>query len=666
MPANPNKLSQFWQELKRRKVVRVITVYAASAFVILEAVDIIFPRMGFPDWTVTFVIFLIVIGFIITVILSWVYDIKPEGGIVKTKPAEDETREDKQVSSKGWKIASYFSFVVIVGLIILNVIPGSENKEIPDKSIAVLPFINDSTDDENEYFINGTMEAILDNLCKIENLRVPGRTSVEQYRNALKPIPVIAEEMDVSYILEGSGQRDGNRILLTVQLLDAKKDEHIWSDTYNREIEDRFALQAEIAEIIADEIEAIITPKERELIESIPTSNLTAYDFYQRGREEHWKYWSDNNNQPALNRAEKLYFKALEYDSLFAKAYAGLAIIYWDKYYWHEYLSEEFLDSVLTLCQTALSFDNQLSEAYVTRGNYFGSRGEIDKAHQEYDRALLYNPNSWEAYWSKGLLYSNFFDLIKSIDNITKAIALNRGPMLPVFLKGLGWQYSLVDFPEKFRYYLDEALKLDNDTADFYYNLCLNEYIHCNFKKAVEYGEIAFDMDSVNVTIEDLEILIQANYLAGNYSEALRHVNELFEKRKSGGQEGLSTNYTIGYILWVNGYEDEANEFYDEMIKNFNRLSELGRLYALRAGFYYDLAGIYSFREETDKSFDNLRFIKNTEHVFIGNIMGLQYDPLFNNIRDESEFQQILSDMKSKYQAEHEKVRQWLEENEML
>ena len=157
-----------------------------------------------------------------------------------------------------------------------------------------LPFKNDSPDQERMYFINGTMEAILDNLCKIEDLRVPGRTSVEQYRDNPKPIPTVAEELDVSYILEGSGHRDGNNVRLIIQLLDGRKDQHLWSKTYDSDIEEIFSMQSEIAQLVAAEIEAFITPEEKQLIEKVPTANLTALDFYQRGNEERRKYSSDN------------------------------------------------------------------------------------------------------------------------------------------------------------------------------------------------------------------------------------------------------------------------------------------------------------------------------------------------------------------------------------
>ena len=198
----------------------MITVYAGAAFVIIELINNITEPLRLPDWTPTLVIVLLAIGFPIVFIVSWIYDAHPEGGVVKTDPVDKLKAEDITISSTGWKIASYISFVVIVGLIVLNVIPRTSNRKILDKSIAVLPFRNDSPDEEKMYFINGTMDAILDNLCMIADLRVRSRNTVEQYRDNPKPTPVVAEELNVSYVLQGSGQKIGNRVHLTVQLID--------------------------------------------------------------------------------------------------------------------------------------------------------------------------------------------------------------------------------------------------------------------------------------------------------------------------------------------------------------------------------------------------------------------------------------------------------------
>jgi TolB-like protein len=317
MPDKPDNPLNFWQELQRRKVVRVITVYAAAAWVILEFISNIEEPFGLPDWTTKLVFVILCVGLIISIILSWIYDITPEG-IEKTKPVHKVSKDDKPVSSKSWKIASYISFVVIVGLIVFNIVPRfnrSEVKEILDKSIAVIPFIDDSPNKDNEHIINGIMEDLLINLQSIKDLRVPGRTSVEQYRNNPKHISEIATELGVNYIVEGSGQKYGNHYTLRVQLLEGATGMHIWGHKFEQDIgsmEDIVSFISAISSSIAEELKAIITPEEKQLIEKLPTTSLTAYDFYQRGREEQVQYWLDSDNKDALERAEDLYYKALE------------------------------------------------------------------------------------------------------------------------------------------------------------------------------------------------------------------------------------------------------------------------------------------------------------------------------------------------------------------
>jgi TolB-like protein len=179
--------------------------------------------------------------------------------------------------------------IVVVVLFIFNVIGGEKQTNELDKSIAVLPFIDDSQDKENTSFINGIMDEVLINLQTIRDLRVPGRTSVEQYRNnETKSIPEIAKELDVNYIVEGSGQKYGSTFRLRVQLIEAAKDRHLWGESYEQKIErveDIFSVQNQIAISIAAELKAIITPEEKQLIEKTPTASLQAYDYYQRGKE---------------------------------------------------------------------------------------------------------------------------------------------------------------------------------------------------------------------------------------------------------------------------------------------------------------------------------------------------------------------------------------------
>jgi len=218
-----------------------------------------------------------------------VYDIQPEGGIVKTEPARKDSEKPTPTSSKGWKIASYISFVVIVGLIVLNIIPRSTNKKILEKSIAVLPLEYLSEDPNKQYLANGVLDAITGHLSMIEGLRVMPRTSVEQYRENKKTAKQIGEELGVSYLIEGSFLMIGDQVKLTIQLVVANAGDHVLFNEYDRNYEDIINVQSEVAQTIAKEIEIAITPEEQALIEKVPTTSLRAYDFYQRGREEQLK-----------------------------------------------------------------------------------------------------------------------------------------------------------------------------------------------------------------------------------------------------------------------------------------------------------------------------------------------------------------------------------------
>jgi len=670
MSDKPNNPFQFWQELKRRKVIRVIPVYAAASFVLLELVDIIADPFGLPDWTLKFVVVLLSIGFIISIILSWIYDVTPEG-VKKTKPISKVTEQQKETGSKmiGWKITSCISVVIIIGLLLVNIFGIRKQAEVDttlEKSIAVLPFINDSPDDENMYFINGIMEEVLINLQTIKDIRVPGRTSVEQYRNQTKSISEIANELDVDYIVEGSGQRYGNMIRLRVQLLEGAKDKHIWAESYEQELrkpEDIFKIQSQIAQTIAAKLEAIISPEEKQRIEKVPTSSLIAYDFYQRAREEHVVYQIGFQTRKVLTNVEDLYHKALEYDTTFARAYVGLAQVYWDKHYWEIYFSEESLDSVLILADIALSYDDQLAEAYTVKGEYYREKGSIGQAIEEYDKALKINSNNWLAYFGKGRLYFDV-DNIKSIDYFQKAISVTHGSELPALLRWIGFNYMVMDCVEKGNQYIQKALKLDGDSMQYYLYLGRGKSIAGKYEKANEYLKKGYSIDTTH--INNLSALGLNYFFLGQYAESLKYYKKLVEKSMATGNLDINYMHRIGYAYWRNGYKEEAEYYFDKQINYCKRANELGRPYSQMLYTYYDLAGVYAFRGEKEKSFENLRIFNQKQFIQFMIVTLIKNDPLFDSIRDEPEFQQIVRDLEAKYQAEHERVRKWLEEQEML
>jgi len=393
----PNKLSRFWQELKRRKVVQVITVYAGAAFVIIELINNIAEPLRLPEWTPTLVIVILLVGFPLAVIFSWIFDISPEGGIVKTEPADRIKSGAIPGISNGWKIASYISFAVIVGLIVLNIIPRTGKKEILDKSIAILPFRNDSPDKENAYFINGTMESILNDLSRIKDLRAISRSSVEKYRDSAVNIPDVAKELMVSYVLEGSMQKYGNHIRLTLQLIN-RNDSHVWSEQYDREIEeveDYLSLETEIASLVAGELQALITPEEHLLIGKVPTSNLSAYDLYLLGNQ----YLNRAGNEADLLKSIDLFESAIALDPEFALPYEGIGLAYRYLVWYANWLPAEAFEKSREAVLKALQLDDQLAGAHELLGIiYYEFNWDLKASEAELTRAIELNPNRASAY----------------------------------------------------------------------------------------------------------------------------------------------------------------------------------------------------------------------------------------------------------------------------
>jgi TolB-like protein len=263
-----------------------------------------------------------------------------------------------------------------------------------EKSVAVLPFINDSPDQENTYFINGVMEEILNNLQKIKDLRVISRTSVEQYRGQKKPISEIAQELGVNYIVEGSGQKYGNAFRLRAQLIMAEHESHLWGESFQQkitEVEDIFNIQTKIAESVAKELKAVVTPDEKQLIEKIPTINLTAYDDYLKG-----KFYVDNVSPDDINMntAMEYFERAKERDPEFPLAYAGIAGVWLVRQQMGFAPPDEAGPKITEAVERVLELDIPLAEVhYLLASNNFLVAWNWEAAETSYKKVLEINPN---------------------------------------------------------------------------------------------------------------------------------------------------------------------------------------------------------------------------------------------------------------------------------
>src|SRR2546428_4678696 len=281
------KIDNFFAELKRRIVYKVAIAYAVVAWLLMQVASQIFPFFDIPNWAVRLVVLLLVIGFPGALILAWAFELTPEG----IKRAEDVDLSKSITHKTGRKLDFFIIAVLLLIISILlfqrlhrNVSPAVSSSL--EKSIAVLPFENFSEDKAFAFFADGVQDEILTDLAKIADLKVISRTSVMQYKNtATRNLPEIAQALKVAHILEGSVQRSANRVRVSAQLIDARNDTHVWAEKYDRELADVFAIQSEIAQKIADQLQARILPREKIAIETQPTKDITAYDLYVRATE---------------------------------------------------------------------------------------------------------------------------------------------------------------------------------------------------------------------------------------------------------------------------------------------------------------------------------------------------------------------------------------------
>jgi TolB-like protein len=299
-----------------------------------------------------------------------------------------------------------------------------------EKSIAILPFRNDSPNDSTTYFIDGVMEEILTNLQTIKELRVISRTSVEQFRGPAKPTtPEIAKKLGVNYIVEGSGQKYGNKFRLRIQLIRADKENHLWAKSYELEnpgAKDYFSIQSQIAQAITNQLEAAITPQEKQLIEKTHTENMEAYDAYLKG--EFYRRLETYND---LETALRYYKLALEKDPDYALVYCGIAYIYFE-YVEMGYLSpSEGLPNEYAAIMTAQKLDNTLAEVHLGIGIYkVYAEWDWEGGENEYKKAIRINPNNAEALASYSVLLSRLGRPVEAMEQIE--LALKLAPYEPV------------------------------------------------------------------------------------------------------------------------------------------------------------------------------------------------------------------------------------------
>jgi adenylate cyclase len=505
------RIGELAEELRRRRVFRVTLGYLVGAWIMVEVADVAFPRLGLPDWTVTLVLALVILGLPLTLILAWILQVTPEG--IQRDASPVRKREDAQ--------------------------------EIRSASIAVLPFVDMSEDGENEYFSDGMTEEILNALVRVRDLHVASRTSSFAFKRSVEDVREIAGKLSVATVLEGSVRKSGSRLRITAQLIDAQNGYHLWSDTYDRELEDVFTIQDEIARAIVDALKVeLVGAEESGSLVHQTTGNVEAYELYLKGR-----FVFNRFTQPDLRQSLELYGRALDADPCYARAYAGIADSWMN-------LADDWMAPEIAYpeaqraAERAVKLDDTLAEAHTALGKVLGWHAwDFDKAELALRRAVAANPNYADAHWGLGTILPANGQLEEGLQEVRTALSLD--PLSPTFGR----------FTARFLLYLrrfDEAIEQARRTLEIDHR-----HVHARTHMGQAYLAMGEPERARDIFMESIELgdilssrafLAQALAALGRKDEA----RELLEELESGSGDGYVRDEFVAAAYAALGESDAA------------------------------------------------------------------------------------------------------------
>lgn len=498
-------------ELKRRNVLRVGTAYIVTAWLLIQVADTILPLFGFGTEAARLVVVALAIGLIPVLILSWAFELTPDG-----LRRESESEAGKPVAPMKGKVLDRLIMVVLalaVGYFAFDKFvldpkrdatlsesaaqAGAEQAReearldlFNDKSVAVLPFANRSEEKEDEYFTDGMHDELLTRLSRISELKVISRTSVMRYRDTLMSIPDIAKELSVATILEGGVQRAGNQVRINVQLIDARTDEHLWAEIYDRELtaENLFAIQSEISETIAKSLHATLSPEERIRVFDLPTASTEAYEHYLRGRQ-----LLATRNAADISNALREFEMAVAIDPDFALGWVGVA----DAIHLSPTGSRsELRETHRVAAERALQIDNELGEAYTSLASYYDETNQIEKAEAAYLKAIELNPNYAQAYHWYSMMIDGRLEGEKKLGLLYKAAQLD--PLSYVIQLNIGGTLRALEREQDALEHYQELLGRHPEYASTYAAIASIHFSNFRIADAVRWQRQAIERDPEN------------------------------------------------------------------------------------------------------------------------------------------------------------------------
>jgi len=519
MPDKSNNPFKFWEELKRRKVVRVITVYGAAAFVIIELVNNITEPLSLPEWVPTLVIVLLAIGLLVSIVMSWIFDITPEG-VQKTKPVSKETehKEEKPTGTTGWKIATYTSAVIIIGLVLFNILnrKRSFDPSSLEKTIAILPFELLGQED-NKNSLNITIPIALSmQLRSVEGFIVSSWRSSSKYKETNLRIPEIGGELKVNYLLTGTVQEQSGNVRIDIELIHAASEEVIWDHSDEIELTDIFQVQRDISEQVASSLKNSFISEDKNL-----TVNPDAYWPFLTGMHYNWKDDTMEDFQQAIWYFEK----AIELDSNFVQAYCKLSTSHsWMYHFYYDHTESRLIKAKKAL-DKAKFIDPENPEVIFALGIYYYVTHEYEKALEQYIMAENQVIDNYEFYICIGSLYRRKSKLDKAIEYYLKA-AVEDSQNQYISLE-LAETYLLKRDYEKAEYYFNQCILMGKAQGDM---LVTREDLYLMWDKDTERGRQSLEEDKSRLGKQsnafNTHYKFRIEMIDRNYEEALRALNQ--------------------------------------------------------------------------------------------------------------------------------------------
>ncbi|MEE9253443.1 MAG: hypothetical protein V3U43_00765 [Pseudomonadales bacterium] len=430
-------------ELSRRRVYRVAAVYGVTAWVITEVSATVIPALHLPETLITIIVVLLILGFPVALVLAWIFDIEPDG-IRRTQSAPQGEAQARRAPARLAYGALLLSATALLGGFFYWRVLGAE--DVPRDSIAVLPFVNLSSDASSDYFSDGMAEELLNLLSNVPGLKVAARTSSFAFKGRETDVRVVADQLGVATVLEGSVRwsEDRERVRITAQLIDAESGYHLWSDTYDRRFEDIFAIQDEIATAIVKNLRPQLAtgdtkpPAMPQIVP--PTADVEAYTLYLRGRA----LWKKRGTE-AIQRSVELFQAALARDPGFARAYSNLAACYVLLPDYSEEADEPrevFYAKASEAALSALTIDETLAEAHAVLAEISRGRWDWSGAETGFYFATSLDPQEPTAHHWYGLHLASVGRLSAALEEARLAAALD--PQSGVMQASLGIKLALL------------------------------------------------------------------------------------------------------------------------------------------------------------------------------------------------------------------------------